>query len=145
MGCLRRVARYTDFACEVVGHVAGPPTGQWGVFVRDDTAPRGVRVSLDGEGRWAMGPDPWQAEPNRAPWAGPVAHRAVKRGKESNKLLVVLRGRRLDVYVNGEAVCEPVTLDRGLTPAHVGLYGAAGPETARLEFERFTIWPAPGR
>jgi hypothetical protein len=138
-----RGARYEDFACEVIGRVEGHPKGAWGVYVTEVGARRGVRVSLDGEGRWTVAPVP-EAEPNRAPYAGPVAHRAAKRGNESNKLVVV-QGRRLEVYVNGEAVCEPVILDRGLTPAYVGLYGATGPGKARLEFERLTIWPAPGR
>src|SRR5262249_53506985 len=76
------------------------------------------------------------------PFAGPAAHRAVKKGKGSNRLLVVVRGRRLEVYVNGEAVCEPVTLDRDVTPATVGLCGRALKEKSRVEFERLTIWRA---
>jgi len=56
----------------------------------------------------------------------------------------VVRGRRLEVYVNGEAVCEPVTLDRDVTPAIVGLCGRALKGRSRVEFERLTIWPAAG-
>jgi hypothetical protein len=63
-------------------------------------------------------------------------------------LLVVVRGRLVEVYVNGAAVCNPIVLDREITPAY--LNPAVLPDAdavkakkwTRAEFKRFTLWPA---
>jgi hypothetical protein len=108
--------------------------------VTEPTTGNGIRVYLDGEGKWGM--SPWDRGPNRTPYAGPVAHRAVRPGNQANALLVVVRGRDVEVYVNGEGVCERVRLDRDITPGMIGLAGRADWGKVRLELERLTVWSA---
>ena len=58
------------------------------------------------------------------------------------------RGRLLEVYVNGTAVCEPVVLDRDITPSALHVVTTPGGASTKAraevrgEFERITIWPA---
>jgi WD40 repeat protein/serine/threonine protein kinase len=133
-----------EVACEVVGRVTGHATGAWGLFLHSPRGARGIRILVDGLGRWSITPSPWDADAARGPHAGPLAHRAIKKGKEANRLLVVARGSRIEVYVNGEAVCEPIVLERATTPTEVGLFGEARAEKTTVEFERFTEWSADG-
>jgi WD40 repeat protein/serine/threonine protein kinase len=133
---------HEDFACELVGRVAGHPSGWMGLYLENVWTDQGIRVALSGTGRWSLAPAAWEPEPNRGPWGGPAPHPAVKRGNAVNKILLVVRGRRLEVSINGQAVCAPVTLDRDITPGKVGLWAEAEGEKARAEFERLTIWSA---
>ena len=69
-------------------------------------------------------------------------HQAIKPGQEFNTLTAILRSGRLEVYVNGVAVCDPLVLNVGIERAHPGL--ELNGEKARAEFERITIWSADG-
>jgi hypothetical protein len=137
--------RYSDFACEVAGRVEGHPSGWWGVYAGDPLTNHGLLVSLNGEGKWAITPLPWEQEPTGPYSPGTVEHRAVRKGTAVNKLLVLVRGAQMEVYVNGETVCEPIFLGRTITPAFLGLYGRAEAQASRLEFERLTVWSVPPR
>jgi hypothetical protein len=137
-----RAPLYQDFACEVVGRVKRGPSGWWGVYIEEERTERGVRLCVNGKGQWKMLPGDDEPDPNRGPYGGPFAHPAIKKGAELNRLLMVLRGRRLEMYVNGQAVCEPVTLDRDVTPGHLGLWALAEDERTITELERFTVWSA---
>jgi hypothetical protein len=63
---------------------------------------------------------------------------------ESTALLVTLQGRKLAVFVNGRAVCDPILLDRGFGPGVPGLaVWRRGKGEARAEFSRFALWRLP--
>ena len=77
--------------------------------------------------------------------AGPIRHKAIRPGNEFNTVLAVLRGRRLEVHVNGSPICAPIQLEQPLASdvragiqqwARGGHYELKG----RAEFRRFTVW-----
>ena len=137
-----RVVEEEEYACELQGRVTGDATGAWGLYLHYAEKGHGVHVLVNGEGKWEIAPSIWEPEPNRGPYAGPVAHRAIKPGKATNKLLVVVRRRRLEIYINDEAVCEPVILDRNVSPGEMGLLALAKDEPSRIELQCLTIWSA---
>ena len=59
-----------------------------------------------------------------------------------------VRDRLVEVYVNGVAVCDPIALDRDITPAWLQLVtvqsrdAVKAKQPVRAEFERITVWPA---
>ena len=61
------------------------------------------------------------AVPRRGEIDGPniagFRHKAIKPGDQSNDLLVVLRGKKMEIFVNGVSVMQPLTLDRELKSA----------------------------
>jgi hypothetical protein len=64
---------------------------------------------------------------------------------ESTALLVTLHGRKLAVFVNGRAACDPILLDRGFGPGAPGVaVWRRGKGKARAEFSRFALWRLPG-
>jgi hypothetical protein len=129
------------FACRLTGRARGP-LGRWGLSLTDRDGPgegQRVNVSLGNPGllRVGRGGRPF-------PGLQDVAHPAVKKGPNvANTLLVVLRGRQLETYVNDVAVCDPVLLDHALPSPRLALLGAgATPQGAVAEFEGITVWPA---
>jgi WD40 repeat protein/tRNA A-37 threonylcarbamoyl transferase component Bud32 len=142
------LGRFTNFACQVVGRVTGPAGGRWGLYISDRRHGHGITVSLSGAGELQVEPNPWESEKFRGPDLGPLKHPAIKDGEAFNTLLVVVRGRLVEVYVNGAAVCDPITLDRDICPAYLNpvvLPDAAAvraKQWTRAEFKRFTLWPA---
>ncbi len=66
-------------------------------------------------------------------------------GNEFNTVLAVLRGgKTLEVYVNDQAICPPITLREPLPAVipGIGLWERCGaPELkARAEFKSFKVW-----
>ena len=115
-----RPGEYADFACRLEGRVLDPASDGWALVInRDGAGNQGIQVSLDSEARLRV--SPWMyhgKEENYGPHVGPMSHAAIRKGDAFNELLVVVRGRRVEVYVNGIAVCPPVTVDRDFTPGH---------------------------
>jgi hypothetical protein len=80
---------------------------------------------------------------------GPIRHPAIKPGNEDNKVLAVLRGgQTLEVYVNDQAICAPITLREPLPSVvpGIGLWERCGaPELkGRAEFSSLKLWKLPG-
>jgi hypothetical protein len=65
---------------------------------------------------------------------------ALKPAGRFNSLLVVVRGRTMEVFVNGERVRDPLILNKPLGPGslRIGIIGDNGP--ARIEYKRFRVW-----
>jgi hypothetical protein len=131
-----------NFACEVVGRIASGAQSTWSLYLSNLGTPhQGIRVVLHAEGtleidRSAVA-DPKFSEIHIEPFA----HPAIKLGTEFNRLLVVLRGQELQVFVNGESVCEPVHIQQHIFPASISLSASAGPdEASRIEFTSCKVW-----
>ena len=103
----------------------------------------GIQVRLMHDGTLFIGPSVWEFGRNQTPKIGPLKHEAVKTGDAFNKVMVIVRGRQAEVYVNDISVCDPLVLNRDITPAILCLL-AFGPEGTLTEFERFTVWSAEG-
>jgi WD40 repeat protein len=131
------------FACEVSGRVTRDPAHRWTLLIinrADDTT--SLEVMLTGQGTVSVAPTGFETQPFRGPAVGPVSVPWMKRGDAFNTLLVVVRGRVLEVYVNGKAPFDPIVLDRDVTPTllTLGCESPFGPE--RVEFQHVSIWNA---
>jgi WD40 repeat protein len=145
-GWMRSGSEYGDFACRVEGRVLAPASDGWALAIdRTGARSQGVQISLDSEARLRVSPWVYDADPkNNGPRVGPLTHAAIRKGDAFNELLVVVRGRRMEVYVNGVAVCPPVTVDRDFTPGHLILQSLGGDKGVHVEFKRITVWAADG-
>ncbi len=130
-----------DLACQVVGRAQGR-LARWGLGLMDrDAGPEAQRINVSignpGRLRVVSGGKP-------LPGSEDVGHQAIHKGPNAtNTLLVLLRGRQLEAYVNGVAVCDPVLLGRSIPSPRLALLGAGGsPQGAVAEFESVTVWPA---
>jgi hypothetical protein len=137
---------FSRFACEVVGRVNRTGTASWGLRLANGV--RGerfraiiLRISRDG---LHIEPGKREAAEENMPAAEAIKHRAIRPADETNRLLVVLRGRQLEVYVNSKAVCDPVFVPAELSPAYVALFCQFGARGGQADFERLTVWPADG-
>jgi thiol-disulfide isomerase/thioredoxin len=137
---------WADFACEVVGRIQEPPTGGWKLALVTDQPiqNRGVGIIVNSAGQLTLEAYEHDPEKGRGPKVGPFLHPAVKKAGRANALLVVARGRQLEVYVNGRAVCDPVLVDRDFTPARLVLGAFSEGKGANVELERITVWPLQG-
>lgn len=140
-----------DFAIRVVGRVVEPrpdPTAAAGVDGWGVSAAAGpntwVTVRVDGTGAIHVEPSPDLVAGAAKP--DPVRPKAAKPFNRFNEVLVVCRGRVVDLFVNGERVRPPLTLARPLGAGGVTLGAVAGPDLPeRVEFGRLVISSlAPG-
>ena len=137
----------TDSALEVVGRVKSARSSNresWIVVLNREigTVRRGFMVRLDGKGELFLRPNPWdEAKDFREvdPRIGPIIHPAIRPGNQINTLLLVIRKRSLEIFVNSVRVCDPVPFDFDLTPSffQLGAFGAEG--DFRAEFDKVAI------
>jgi hypothetical protein len=134
----------SDFACQLVGRVESTGEAAWMVFFHRQNSDQSIGIMLRTDGALEVQYLPWFGCPPRKLIAGPIRHAAIRPANEFNTLLVTLRGRTLEVFVNGVAVTEPLTLDDDFTPAYqgIGLWLRSGGE-AMSECTRFTLWELP--
>ncbi|HEY7155268.1 MAG TPA: serine/threonine-protein kinase, partial [Gemmataceae bacterium] len=129
----------SSLACRVVGRTTGP--GAWALSLCDRQNKCGLEIRVGGDQTFRLVPARWREEGNpriETPW---THHAALHKGAQYNTLLVILRDRLLEVYLNQRAVCRPLLLDRDLPPTLLQL-GAIGKHGAgRAEFREFTVWP----
>jgi WD40 repeat protein/serine/threonine protein kinase len=139
---------YSGLAFEIVGRALGEDfNDSWGAYILgpDDRYLLGVQVTCYGSVQVSPGPgsEVLGGRPTTFP------HRTIHSGDAVNTLLVLVRGqppaRKLEIYVNGIAVCEPVPLPASFLPAgqklHFALAAVAGKNVV-AEFRHLTVWPA---
>jgi hypothetical protein len=134
------------FACQVRARTNGP--GGWGLACFEGPDPDAlvhfaVRIRHDGRlrvFRHQLGDvdaqDTYDSEL--------VRHPAINGGKAPvNVLRLHVRGRTVEIYVNGVAVCDPVVLDRDIPAPHLGLicFGGGGRVPTLSEYKKVTLWP----
>jgi hypothetical protein len=126
----------------VVGRVLTERDAGWDVGLITRNKERSVAVRLRGDGTVEVGSF-WA--PPMVAMLGPIRHPIIKPGNEDNAVLVILRGgQTLEIYVNGTAICQPITLRERLGPVcpGVGLWErCAHPELkGRAVFNSFKVW-----
>ena len=138
----------SDFAIEVVAEATGYAT-RWGIVIadRDNPAAMSPAVLILGTGKIYAGPDPGGASEKKVEDDAvrhPLMPEKVKKGGAfRNVLAVVVKGRYLEVYVDGMAVIDPIVLDRPFVAPRFRLTGATAYKQGNVvEFESITIWPA---
>jgi serine/threonine protein kinase len=134
--------RYVQFACQITGRSLGPRSEGWGCVVRGPTN-QAVRVSIDSEGAlrlqaFSAAVNPWASLAN--PVNKTFLHPAIKPHGEANRLLCLLRGRQLELYVNGVAVHKPIVVDLEVAPTTIAFCILGGPNGSEAELEQITVW-----
>lgn len=141
-------AAFPNCALQVKGRVLGQGTDTWGVRINNYPF-HWLIVSINNNGELCVEADD-DVEPARGPTAGPIKHPAIKANETFNTLLLIIRGRVMEIYVNDVAVCEPVVSDRDLSPSIFGLRtkrkdaAPADKPEIRGEFEHLTVMSADG-
>jgi predicted Ser/Thr protein kinase len=135
-----------DFACRLIGRARGEKT-RWGfAIITREASGETHRLTT-----WISDTGLLYVTEYIGPGVGtnktlrePVSHPAIKSGEDVfNTLLVVLRGRQLEIYVNGVAVCDPLFLERAISSPRLALEGRGGTQNGgTAEFDSITIWPA---
>ena len=136
-----------DGTIEVVGRLKteGPVThGAWTVTISKLMAKgrRGPMVKINNKGELFVQPHPADdAIEFRAvePAIGPIVHPAIRPGHELNTLLLVIKKRNVEIFVNSVRVCGPFTLEYDPTPAYLVLGETDGPTSFPAEFARVEI------
>ncbi len=133
---------YSDFSCEVVGRITGDkPTSKGSFIIHVVNGNRGVQVLIDGTG--ALFVEPWglgNYELN-TPWIGPYRNTAaIHPGAGAfNVVRLLVRKRKLEVFVNSVRVVNPLIFDWDLTPAEIQLGFACRTPMVRAEFDKVEI------
>jgi hypothetical protein len=132
-----------EYQVDLVGRLAvqGGAPGAWGgVIVREDG--RGLQVLIDRAGQVRVVPSVWddgKYQEDRS--MGPVRLPAIRRTDDWNTLTLRVRGRRLEILVNGQAVGEPFEVDYDLLPSRAA-FAAWKPDlntTIQAEFDRVQV------
>jgi hypothetical protein len=103
---------------------------------------RGFMIKVNGKGELFLLPNPRGAAKDFEhvdPTIGPIVNPAIKPADQVNRLVLVIRKRSLEIFVNSERVCEPVPYDFDLTPSSVQLGARDGPGDFRAEFDSMSI------
>jgi serine/threonine protein kinase len=131
---------YTNFACEVVGGVQSKGC-QW--FLGYTSLNNYITLRFHVNGAGGLGVSILNDGPSRT--IKLIRHTAQKTGAEFNKLLVVARGNRFELYENGVAICDPIVLNKSITPGRFDLGAVATTiDAVRAEFKSFTVWSTEG-
>jgi serine/threonine protein kinase len=138
------IGRKTDvsnFAFEITGRAINGTS--WGVIFErmdEDVRKGGIAISLGTGGDFTIEPSPWRAPENPTasiPW---TTHPAIHKGAVFNTLLVMVRDRRLEVYVNQRAVCKPLELEHDIGPGFVQAWRGPRPGRGVAEFHVSHFW-----
>jgi hypothetical protein len=138
--------RFPSCACELVGRVKSPGLAAWGLVLNHGTRDGHRQVAwatINRRGLQVFTREV-QGDQVEVPQAAALTPTSLNPADEWNRLLVVFRDRRLEVYVNGVGVGEPVPVPADLKPANVAIGARFGPRGGEVEFERLTVWPADG-
>ena len=133
---------------EIIGR---SPTGSWGFAVLDDEDPRtGLMIGLKstgkvaawrievispgaGDGHNKLTPVPLPGEPTASKWNPDGAF---------NTLRATVREGVIDLWVNGELVCEKIKISVPMQRMHIELAGMTLVEPVDCEFDSLKIWRA---
>ena len=121
-----------DFACEVVGRVHEKLV-VWALRLANGD--HNLDVAVDNFGGLAI----WRKSPGnklRPVVAGPFKPPQLKTGGEFNRLLVILHGRVLEVYANGQSACDPIILEPEDVPTRLLLSTQGTNKLLHAEFQR---------
>ncbi len=139
-----------DMAIQIVGRAVGRDDNDaWGVILWSPAGDgRGFIVWVTRGGTVRLTPCPFFPKSIVFP-QGPFRSHAVRAGDADNKLLLVTRGsgfaRRLEIYVNGVAVCDPLPYPLfQLGPEermHFSLAALVGKPGMAAEFKSVAVWP----
>ncbi len=129
-----------DFACQVEGRLTQRAGGDWCLAVVGPDK-SGFTVAVGIGPTYRISPSPWNTAVNHSietPW---TKHPALHVVTEPSTLLVVVRDRIVELYINGKAAGDPFLLEHPLEAATIRLGTNHLRGTAHAEFGEFIIWP----
>ncbi len=133
---------YKDGILEVRGRICkGFSRGAvWIVNLENQEHKHGIQVSI-GDGQLWVQPSMFDKKPEAGPKEIHVKHAAIRPAGEWNTLRLVIDGKTLGVYVNGERVCAPIIAAFPNSPYVMALGNNNSERNARVEFDRYVLWP----
>jgi|GEM_PF-6769717 len=136
-------------ACQVEAAVlGGGPYLTWGLCITEGPfagATQSIAVALTSQGvleQWAGASG---GILQRSPSVSIEGHAAIHSGTGvSNTILLIVRGRLLEVYVNNRAVMDPVVMERAFSmpSLHLCCFKRGSGITSIVEFKNVTVWSA---
>ena len=70
-----------------------------------------------------------------------ITNSAVQSAGQWNTLRLVIKKNTLEIHANSKLVCEPLELAFELSPGDILLGQSDDNGMARVEYERYSIWP----
>jgi hypothetical protein len=128
-----------NLACQVTGRVSG--MSSWVLIVQGKDERGGLRFVVGSKGQMRVEGSLQKPELNPTVKMAPITHKALHKGDDWNTLLVIVKDRMLETYANGEAIYDPVKLDRDITPSIILLGHLGGNGSPRAEYKDLIFWP----
>ena len=131
---------FSEFTCNVVARVYGDKPDSFGKLLIGIglEGPNGLQVGLHADGRIFV----LRRDRSAEGWKnlGVRRHSAIKTGpNDFNKFVLNVRKRRVEIFINGVQVYDPVNLDWDVTPANLSLGIDCKVPNIRAEFDRIEI------
>jgi hypothetical protein len=134
-------ADQANLIVQVEGRAQGPPDARWGLALASYKAGRGIRLLFDGEGRYLLEPDPAEGEKYLGPFVGIHPSPPGKAAEGWHQATLMVRDRKVQTFIDGRAVTDPLPLGRDLGAVQIFLVSHGGAGT-RSEFRRLSVWSA---
>src|SRR5262249_49030848 len=131
-------------ACLMVARAKDAQSGSAGLLLQTSGGGHGLVLRIDGEGvvfvtAWDPSVKPPLTLITR------IKHPAVRSAGEDNTLVAIVRGRMLELYVNGLAVHDPLKLDQDLAFGSLHLTMGSRNKESEAVLTRLALWPADNR
>ncbi|HEV3384866.1 MAG TPA: serine/threonine-protein kinase, partial [Gemmata sp.] len=135
-----QLGAFSNFVCQVEGRVVADPAANWELWFGNDQQRKALTVKINSAGKLTVAiTENDKGEPEQL-YSG--THDAIRKGYDFNKLAAIYTADRLEVFVNGVAVCDPLPVPVRLQPVSIALGVSGGKSSA--EFRRLTVWTAEG-
>ena len=132
---------YSTAICQVEGRVVDDPAAAWEVWFGNESQRKALSIKLTGTGKLGVGITKYDGGDQELLFAG--THAAIRKGSEFNKVVAIFTAERLELYVNGVAVCDPIPVPIRLQPVNIAL-GMSGGGKCSTEFRRLVVGSAEG-
>lgn len=135
--------RFRDMDCRFTGRILGdrPDShGSFGVQIVTNGDGHGFQVIINSRGELFVQPASRTLDKyNGPPRMGAIRRQTIKPGGQWNDVRLLLKGRKLDVQVNGEPVVNTIELGWDPAPARIELTLFTDTPNCRAEFDSITV------
>ena len=129
----------SNIVCRITARSIGVPGLGWGLILSNADRKVSFGTWLSSESSRLIFGRGFSADTGPADQVFDVP--GVNHGDAANTFVILVRGRYVEMYVNGMAACPPMTIDADIWPAR--LYLRASVENrGRVEFQDVAVWSA---
>lgn len=132
---------FSTFVCQLDGRVVDDQAANWELSFGNEQQRKAISIKLNAAGKLKVAVAEDGVDEQEPIFTG--THAAIRKGNEFNRLAVIYTADRLEVYVNGVAVCDPLTVPVRLQPVNIAL-GLSGSGKSTAEFRHLTVSSADG-